>query len=273
MSLGAPRRLLAEATSPRSSHMTLARDRTGGAAVAMLAISNVVTNRQLPPAAYVPWNLGMAGLLVSLARRSGCTTADLGLDSRHLRRSLTVGEAGAGIVASAYAFVLLTQIGKEMLHDERATSADSSTARWVLLTRIPLGTVLAEEVMFRGVLPALFTSSTGPNWLSGTVSSLMFGLWHVLPARELVRANKDAGRFLGAAPAGRAVGLAVMIATLAGGVLHFLRRRTGHLAAPVAVHLAVNEFGYVAARATREPARSSPTQPLTPDTSLKRGGT
>ena len=53
---------------------------------------------------------------------------------------------------------------------------------------MPVGTVLLEEVGFRGVVYGLAERAHGP--LAATaVSSGLFGLWHVLPALDAYRAN------------------------------------------------------------------------------------
>jgi membrane protease YdiL (CAAX protease family) len=230
------------------SRRASARDCAAGAAVAVLGMSNVATNRWLPPAAYVPWNLTVSAGLIVLARRSGCCAAELGADPRRLRGSLHAGAVGAGVVAAGYAFLLCTP-ARNVLRDDRVTSLRTTTALGQLLLRIPLGTVLAEEVAFRGVLPALLASPRRPAWLPGTIASLLFGLWHVLPSRELFRANVGFGGAAATAPGG-AVPLAVGATTLAGWVLHSLRRRAGHLAAPLVVHLATNVLGFLGARLT-----------------------
>lgn len=243
-----------------SPEPALARDSAAGTAIAVLGVSNVVTNRWLHPVAYVPWNLAMAAVLVLLARRSGCNWADLGADPRDLRRGLRVGAAGAGVVVGAYGFLLAAPGAADVFRDERATSVGTRAALWHLSVRIPLGTVIAEEVAFRGVLPALLTSSPllasfpltaslrSPAWLPGAVASLLFGMWHVLPSRSLAKANVGVGRVVGGRTSGYAVALAVATTTMAGGALHLLRQRSGHLAAPVAVHLATNVLGFLGAR-------------------------
>ena len=54
--------------------------------------------------------------------------------------------------------------------------------------RIPLGTVLVEEVAFRGVLLAMLGGHLGVGW-AVAVSSHLFGLWHVVPVRATMRTN------------------------------------------------------------------------------------
>ncbi len=93
---------------------------------------------------------------------------------------------------------------------------------------IPLGTVLCEEVAFRGVLHALALRVLRPGPAVG-VGSIVFALWHVRPAE-------------GAPSAG------VLVVTAVGGlVLGALRHRTGSLLAPAGLHLGTNAAGLVAA--------------------------
>nr|MBO2499913.1 CPBP family intramembrane metalloprotease [Acidimicrobiia bacterium] len=47
---------------------------------------------------------------------------------------------------------------------------------------------------------------------------------------------------------GKAVALGVAGTTVGGGVLAAIRRRTGHILAPVALHIAANAFGLLAVR-------------------------
>jgi uncharacterized protein len=233
-----------------TSQQWIQRDRAAGMAVAVLTGSNLLTNSWLPPAAYVPWNVSIGASLIALARSSGCHPVEIGADPRRLRGALMVGGVGAGVVAIAYGIAVRTPAGKEFFRDDRVTSVGTTTALWQLFVRIPLGTVLMEEVAFRGVLPALLTSSRRPLWLPGTISSLLFGLWHVLPSRDLPLANAGVRRALGAKVSGHATVLAVGVTTLGGVGLNLLRQRTGHLAAPIAVHLATNVLGFLGARLT-----------------------
>jgi uncharacterized protein len=222
-------------------------------AISVAGVSNIVTNRWLPASLYVPWNLGMSGALVVLARSSGSTAHDLGLDRRHLAGSLGAGAAGAGIVAAGYGLVLVTRLESDIFDDERVTVLPTTTSLWHLFVRIPFGTVLAEEVTFRAVLPVLLASCRGPVWLPGAVSSLLFGLWHVLPSLKLARSNAAMRRLVHARATGAAA-LAVGMSTVAGFVLHLLRQRTEHVAAPVLIHLAANTVGFVIARLSQRQA-------------------
>lgn len=246
----------------RSYSGPLTVHRATAIAIGATAVSNVVTNRLLRPSLYVPWNVGVAAAMVVVARTSGIQARDLGLDPRDLARGLRAGARGALVVATAYGAVLRTRLARDIFEDARVTELSRTTALWHLFVRIPLGTALAEEVIFRGVLSGLLASSLDedpkhvrttllPPGIGGGASSVLFGLWHVLPSLEIAKANVAVRR----AVHGRAahgVALAVGVSTLAGFGLHLLRQRSGHVVAPVLVHLVANTLGFLIARLRRE---------------------
>ena len=114
-----------------------------------------------------------------------------------------------------------------------------------------MGTALWEEIAFRGVLQAALRRVM-PKTTAIAVTSCLFGLWHIRPALQGLRANGLAGT-RGRAVAGVTAGVA---GTIAGGVLFsWLRERSGSLAAPILLHAATNSGGLVTALAVAEAAR------------------
>jgi len=212
------------------------------AAITILAASNVVSNRRWPEA-YVAWNLAVAGLLLVLARRCGVTWDELGLGSRRLRRGLLLGALAAGSVGALYALALAVPATRAAFLDDRA-AGPLSAALFAALVRIPLGTVVLEELAFRGVLPALVDGSW---WRSTLVSSALFGLWHVLPSMGMSGANAAVGDALGGFGAWVPTVLAV-VTTFGAGVLFCLWKRwSGHLVTPMLLHAATNSLGALVA--------------------------
>lgn len=219
-------------------------------AVTALGISNLATNRVLPDAAYVPWSLALAAALLGLADRAGVDRRELGTAVDDATRGALVGAVGVAAVAAGYEVAVRTSTGA--LHDRRATSLSPARARREALVRIPLGTVVAEEVAFRSVLPALLAARDGRTRTADALAALLFGLWHVLPSRDLVTANDGASRVAARLGPTGTTAAAVVSTAVAGAGLLALRRRTGHLLAPMLVHWATNALGIVAARrATR----------------------
>ncbi len=206
------------------------------AAVAVLAASNVVSNR-LWPQGYLLWNPAMAGVLLLLARAGGLTWADLGLGGERLRRGLVLGGVAAAAVGLFYAAAVALPATRAAFVDARG-AAPLAAVLFVALVRIPLGTVVLEELAFRGVLPAL----VGGGWWRATlVSSGLFGLWHVLPSMGSGNAVSGA---LG--PAGAVVGT-VLFTAAAGVVFRAGQRWSGHLVTPMLLHVATNSLGALVA--------------------------
>jgi membrane protease YdiL (CAAX protease family) len=107
------------------------------------------------------------------------------------------------------------------------------------LVRIPLGTALLEETGFRGVLYAMLARRYRLG-VAVVVSSTLFGLWHVLPSLGLQRQNAAVHGLVGSGRLGAAAAVAGAVAgtALAGVAFCELRRRSGSLLAPFALHWA-----------------------------------
>lgn len=216
-------------------------------AVTALGLSNLATNRVLPDAAYVPWSLALAAALLGLADRAGVDRRELGTAADDATRGALAGAVGVAAVAAGYELAVRASTGGA-LHDRRATSLSPARARREALVRIPLGTVVAEEVAFRSVLPALLAARDGRTRTADALAALLFGLWHVLPSRDLVTANDGASAVAARLGPTGTTTAAVVSTAVAGAGLLALRRRTGHLLAPMLVHWATNALGIVAAR-------------------------
>ncbi|MFD7434264.1 CPBP family intramembrane glutamic endopeptidase [Streptomyces sp. NPDC059861] len=217
--------------------------------VAVLAVANLVNNRLVRgPLAYVLPCVVATAVLLLIARRDGLTRADLGLDAAGLRRGARWAPYLAGAVLAGYLLLLAVPAGREVFQDARAAGLTGGQLLGSVLVRVPVGTVLLEETAFRGVLWAMVRRRWGTAWATAA-SSLLFGLWHVLPSRGLNRSNAAVGTAFGGGPADVAVTVAVAVAVTAaaGVVLCELRRRSGSLLAPAALHWAVNGFGYALA--------------------------
>jgi membrane protease YdiL (CAAX protease family) len=217
--------------------------------VLLLALLLNLFNNELLARWYIVTGPVGAGLLLAVARAAGVTWSDLGL----ARRTWRVGLAWAGsiivLVTSAYAAVAVFPPTRGLFEDDRVGADSLGALLFAVLVRIPFGTVLLEETLFRGVLLGLGARTMG-WWRSAVVSSALFGLWHVLPARGAADSNPgviavvDAGGGFGVP---LAVAAAVVGTGLSGLVFCWLRLRSGSLLAPIGLHLATNSVGYLTA--------------------------
>jgi uncharacterized protein len=216
--------------------------------VGSLAVSNVMTNRVLPSALYVPWNLAMvAALLVVALGVDRCELGDLGLGRDAVGRGLAHGGIVFGAVLGVYLVGLAIPATRDLFDDERVRDTSFWEMAYQVVVRIPFGTVLLEEVAFRGVLLGMLLLRTTVAW-AVFWSSLGFGLWHVLPGLGVENQNPVLDDIFGpGAGAVLAVGAAVVGTAAAGYVLCWLRLRSRSLIAPLMLHVATNSLGFFVA--------------------------
>jgi membrane protease YdiL (CAAX protease family) len=156
-------------------------------------------------------------------------------------RGLRWGGLSAGLVVAGYAVALALPPTHRFFRDSRYRLAARPALAAAFLA-VPLGTVLFEEVAFRGVLWALLVDAAGAGWATAG-TALLFGAWHVLPALDL------AGTNAAAAGSGRgqrraAVVLGTVVFTAAAGVLFAaLRLGSDSLLAPALLHWSTNAAG------------------------------
>ncbi|MFD8982776.1 CPBP family intramembrane glutamic endopeptidase [Streptomyces sp. NPDC059564] len=217
-----------------------------GLTVAVLLAANLVMHR---------WS-GLTGLvtavvvsvlLLGVLRWAGGTRADAGLAPGTLARGTRWALVLIGLVGVVYLAGALWPATRALFEDRRYDGMSGSELMLRVLVLVPVGTVLVEEIAFRGVLYGLVCRDRGAAWAT-TVSSLLFGLWHVLPSLHLATAKPALTTVFGDSALGGAlaVAAAVLFTAAAGVVFCELRRRSGSLLAPMGLHWAVNAFGYVA---------------------------
>ncbi|AXE24271.1 CPBP family intramembrane metalloprotease [Streptomyces globosus] len=218
-----------------------------GLTLAVLAAANVAAH--LGPAAAAVRTaaaLAVSALLLGVLRWAGGTWADAGLARCTMARGARWALALVGIVAAVYLVAALLPAGRALFEDRRYAGMDGGELALRILVLVPVGTVLVEETAFRGVLYGLVRRARGTVWATA-VSSLLFGLWHVLPSLGLASAKPALGGVFGGSGAGAALAvLSAVLFTAAAGVLFCeLRRRSGSLLAPLGLHWAVNALGYL----------------------------
>ena len=211
------------------------------AVIAVLALLKVATSLLGITGAVV----GVAATLgiVAVATRKGrATLHDLGLSGRTLRRGVLWSLGFFALFGSGFAVTaLLAKVVPAIaawVQSLQVATPDWDTLAVQALVTIPLGTVLIEEVAFRGALPALLGRAGASTRWAIVVSAMLFGLWHVAPS--LAAAT---GQGAPAASVVLAVLGTVVFTTASGIGLGWLRHRSRSLLPPMVVHLATNSLG------------------------------
>jgi membrane protease YdiL (CAAX protease family) len=216
-------------------------DWTVGLVLAALAVALAVDRGF---GAHVAVGLGLTACLLVIARVQGLTAANLGLARSTWPAGLRWGTAAATLVGAAYALAYLIAPVRQALPE--SDGEIGRAALWAVLVVIPLGTVVPEELAFRGLVLALLGRRYGV--LSGTLlSSGLFGLWHIGASLGGGPANAAIVGVVGGDAAGTVTRViaTVVFTTLGGVVLCWLRLRSNSLLAPVLAHWTVNALGVI----------------------------
>jgi uncharacterized protein len=225
---------------------------TTAVAVAVVMFVLVATNVWVhlgPGQVHVVTGPLAALLLLVLARVAGLTWQELGLGRQTLVRGLQVSLVAAVVVAMVYSAGVAIPVTRGAFRDARYRLGLKAVL-YTALVAIPLGTVLFEEVAFRGVLWGLLARDVGVP-AATVLSACLFGIWHVLPALDLARTHISVKGSSTVAADRRRVTVTVLatiaFTTLAGIIFAELRRRSGSLVAPIGLHWATNGLGVLAA--------------------------
>ncbi|NLG55814.1 MAG: CPBP family intramembrane metalloprotease [Rhodococcus sp.] len=199
-----------------------------GFAVAAAAIA---WNNAVLPALDRQLNLGLRGRTaanaaaglgaVAAASAMGCDADALGFSRAKLGRGLVGGLAASAVPIAAAFAAYLTPAPRQKFVER---SAPPRPIEWIAV-HIPVGTALAEELIFRSALYGL-TQRWSP--LARTAIRMgAFGGWHIHPAQV----------------AGDSVPGTVALTGASSALFDGLRAATGSVVAPILLHLAINGSG------------------------------
>ena len=213
--------------------------------VLLLVLINIVNNRVAPQTHYLLWSFGGSVLLLAVGLLDGNSWTDMGLGWRYLLPGLIWAAAAIGLITAVYVVGSLFRRTRAAFHDERMGEMSGGRLMFQALVEVPFGTVLFEEIAFRGVLFAMLARRYGLVWAI-VGSALLFGLWHILPSIGTHEQNPALGSVVGEGRKGNilAVLLSVLTTALAGVLFAGLRVFSGSVLAPMGFHWATNGLGY-----------------------------
>lgn len=187
-----------------------------------------------------------AAVLLGLGRSRGLGWAELGLSPRQWRRGSLYALGAVALVVGVVAIAIALPLTRQFFLSNRyATVSGALIASMVV---IPLQTVIPEELAFRGVLHGTLERVWGARGVFAA-GSLLFGFWHIASSLGLTTGNAGLSGILGGGVLGQVAGIAgaVVATAVAGVVFTWLRRRSGSLLAPIALHWSLNGIGALAA--------------------------
>lgn len=206
----------------------------------------------LPKKSHIILNILFSGIAVVIGVLSGLSLDAMGLAPSQL---VVGGIYAAGIILGIFVVTFIASrlpfIGNFFANEAFATA--SKKRLWYEAGfRVPLGTALIEEVIFRGLLLGLLLQSNSVT-TALLVSSVVFGLWHIFPTVNQLEANQTAKDMV-AGKRGRkylSIVVVVLSTSLAGFCFGLLRIWSGSLLTPWLVHWAINAGGIVSSALTK----------------------
>lgn len=213
--------------------------------VVVLVLTNLVAHFTTPWASIATVPAAAIGLVI-LMRCSGLGWAEIGLGREHWKPGLGYALAAVAVVGSVIAIGVLLPMTRPMFMNNRYATVSGALIASMIV--IPLQTVIPEELAFRGVLHGALSRAWGFRGVA-LAGSLLFGLWHVATSLGLTSTNVGFTRLFGGGIPGMLAGVtvAVLATGAAGFIFSWLRRRSGSLIAPIALHWSLNGLGALAA--------------------------
>jgi membrane protease YdiL (CAAX protease family) len=210
---------------------------SGAVVVALAAING--SDHLLHPPWWVRAVEGAA--LLAWARLDGLTWSQLGLGRDRLWAGCRWALGAIAVVAGVYVVGVLLPPTRPAFQDVRYDLPLAEALRTVLVV-IPFGTVALEEIAFRSVLWGMLSRHLR-QWQVLVTTSVLFGVWHVLPARHVSGTNRGVSDAVGGVGSVVVVAGTVALTTIGGLVFGELRRRSGSVLASAGAHWATNALG------------------------------
>jgi membrane protease YdiL (CAAX protease family) len=213
--------------------------------VVVLTLTNLIAHFTTPWASIVTVPVAAVGLVAWL-RVDGLGWAELGLGREHWKSGAAYAVGAIASVMAVIAVGAVLPLTRPMFMNQHyATISGALLASMII---IPLQTVIPEELAFRGVLHGALNRAWGFRGVA-LAGSLLFGLWHIATSLGLTSGNVGFTRIFGGGVVGMLAGvvMAVVATAAAGFVFSWLRRRSGSLLAPIALHWSLNGLGALAA--------------------------
>jgi len=212
---------------------------------AALIVINIANNRVAPQAHYLLWSFVGSVVLLAIGLLDGNDFTDMGLGFSYLLPGLIWAGISIAAVTLVYLIGSVFKKTREAFADQRIGSLSGGRLLFQSMVEVPLGTVLLEEIAFRAVLFSMLARRF--DLITAIViSSILFGLWHILPSIGSHVNNPALGGVVGSGRRGHilAVLASVLTTTVAGVLFTLMRIFSGSVIAPMGFHWATNGLGY-----------------------------
>lgn len=216
--------------------------------VGLILLYGTVLVKVVPKKHHIWLSVSVAMTAIILGLLSGLSFSEMGLGANGLLKSVEV--AGLFVLALTGVLYIVSRIAplRKFFLGGYFARVPRKKLFYEAGFRVPLGTALLEEVLFRGVLLGMLYVHYG-TFQAIVCSSLVFGLWHIFPTVADIEQNEAAAQMVSGSRTRRwgSVALVVFSTTLAGIFFSVVRLWAGSLLAPWLIHWTINSSSIVTA--------------------------
>lgn len=216
--------------------------------VGLILLYGTVLVKVVPRKHHVWLNVSVALAAILLGLLSGLSFAEMGLGTNGILKSVEV--AGLFVLALTGVLYIVSRIAplRKFFLGGYFARVPRKKLFYEAGFRVPLGTALLEEVLFRGVLLGMLYIHYSA--IQAVIySAIVFGLWHIFPTVADIEQNEAAAQMVSSSRKRRwgSVALVVFSTSVAGMFFSIVRLWAGSLLAPWLIHWAINSSSIITA--------------------------
>jgi membrane protease YdiL (CAAX protease family) len=217
--------------------------------IAILVYGTILA-RFIPRKAHISSNLLAALATIAFGLFLGLSLPQMGLTLSGVKSIIIISALTTGAIFLATLAVSFLPFLRHIFLGESFANARVRKVFFEAGFRIPLGTALVEEILFRGVLLGILLQSYSPL-VSSIIAATVFGLWHIAPSINSIESNtavQERMRTKSLRAKGSVAGI-VLVTFTAGMFFNWLRIISGTILTTWLVHWAINSSGALASAA------------------------
>lgn len=221
--------------------------------VVLILLYGTVLARLVPKKYHLYLNIFIAGVALLIGSAFNLSFDAMGVGLAHILPGILVAVAASVIITVATLFISAIPFLRHFFLGDDLAHASGKLIAFEAAIRIPLGTALVEEVLFRGVLLGLLLQHQS-TFMALLISAIIFGLWHIFPTINTLESNSGMSSTIKnkkTRQAGSVVG-AVLVTCAAGLLFGWLRIIANSILAPWLVHWSINASGVLGIAVARK---------------------
>ncbi len=225
--------------------------------IILILLYSTVLAKSVPTKYHLYLNISITALAILLGFSFGLNVEQMSLALGKILPGIFIAFAAVVVIVLFTSIVATIPVLRRFFLGDNLAHASGKLITYEATIRVPFGTALIEEVLFRGVLLGLLLQHNS-SLVAILISAIIFGLWHIFPTiamlennKILAKANKDLRR----RKYGSIIGV-VLITASAGVVFAWLRIISNSVVAPWLVHWSINSSGMLGIAIARKLEKS-----------------